>query len=82
MWIGAALPRVPRGLVQHLVDPDGRAIAFVGPRFRPQDLVSLTRHGDELEERRVARVQVPVLAGPGGWVAAPRPVTAAPRALP
>jgi radical SAM superfamily enzyme YgiQ (UPF0313 family)/protein-L-isoaspartate O-methyltransferase len=82
MWIGAALPRVPKGLIEHLVDPDGRAIAFVGPRFRPQDLLSLTRHGDKLEERRVAKVKVPVLAGPGGWVAAPRPAAAAPRALP
>ena len=70
-WIGAALPRVPHGVARHLVDPGGRLIAFVGPRFRPQDLVALTRHGERLEERRVARVAVPVLAGPGGWIAAP-----------
>lgn len=73
-WIGAALPRVPHGVASHLVDPGGRLITFVGPRFRAQDLVALTRHGDALEERRVARVAVPVLAGPGGWIAAtPRP---------
>lgn len=71
-WIGAALPRVPHGVARHLVDPGGRLITFVGPRFRPQDLVALTRHGDALEERRVARVAVPVLAGPGGWIM-PRP---------
>ncbi len=69
-WIGAALPRVPHGVARHLVDPGGRLITFVGPRFRPQDLVALTRHGDALEERRVARVAVPVLAGPGGWIMA------------
>lgn len=67
-WVGAALPRVPRGIARHLVDPGGRLITFVGPRFRPQDLVSLTRHGDQLDERIVARVAVPVLAGPGGWI--------------
>ncbi|MCR9160917.1 MAG: radical SAM protein [Nannocystaceae bacterium] len=71
-WIGAALPRVPHGVARHLVDPGGRLITFVGPRFRAQDLVALTRHGDALEERAVARVAVPVLAGPGGWIM-PRP---------
>lgn len=68
VWIGAAIPCVPSGLVAHLQRGGGRTIAFVGPRFRPQDLVSLTRHGDELVERRVARLQVPVLAGAGGWL--------------
>lgn len=71
VWISAAIPRVPAGLVEQLNENDGRAIAFVGPRFRPQDLVSLTRHGSELVERRVARVKVPVLAGAGGWLRAP-----------
>jgi radical SAM superfamily enzyme YgiQ (UPF0313 family)/protein-L-isoaspartate O-methyltransferase len=70
-WIGAALPRIPHGVARHLVDPGGRLITFVGPRFRAQDLVALTRHGDDLEERRVARVAVPVLAGPGGWIQSP-----------
>lgn len=71
VWIGAAIPRVPNGLLGALNESDGRAIAFVGPRFRPQDLVALTRHGSELVERRVARVKVPVLAGAGGWLRAP-----------
>lgn len=71
VWIGAAIPRVPAGLLEHLHDGGGRAIAFVGPRFRPQDLVSLTWHGDELTERRVARLRVPVLAGAGGWLRSP-----------
>lgn len=66
--IGAGLPRVPPGLRDHLVDPDGRAIAFVGPRFRPQDLVALTRHGEVLSERRVARLFAPPLHGRAGWV--------------
>jgi anaerobic magnesium-protoporphyrin IX monomethyl ester cyclase len=72
MWIGAAIPRVGDEVLRHLVNPDGRAIAFVGPRFRPQDLVSVTRRGETHDERRVARVRVPVLAGPGGWLRAPR----------
>lgn len=71
VWISAAIPRVPAGLREQLSESDGRAIAFVGPRFRPQDLVSLTRHGSELVERRVARVKVPVLAGAGGWLRVP-----------
>jgi radical SAM superfamily enzyme YgiQ (UPF0313 family)/protein-L-isoaspartate O-methyltransferase len=71
VWIGAAIPRVPRELREQLNESDGRAIAFIGPRFRPQDLVSLTRHGEELVERRVARLRVPVLAGVGGWLRAP-----------
>jgi radical SAM superfamily enzyme YgiQ (UPF0313 family)/protein-L-isoaspartate O-methyltransferase len=68
VWIGAAIPRVPSRLVEHLHEGGGRAIAFIGPRFRPQDFVSLTRHGSELVERRVARLRVPVLAGAGGWL--------------
>ncbi len=68
IWLGAAVPRVPERLRGHLIDPGGRLVAFVGPRFRPQDGVAVTRHGDELAERPFARVQVPVLGGPGGWL--------------
>ena len=68
LWVGAAMPRFPSQLRQVLRDPDGRAIAFLGPRFRPQDLVSLTRRGDTLGERRVGRVTVPVLGGRFGWL--------------
>lgn len=70
VWIGAAIPQAPASLRDHLMDPGGRAVAFVGPRFRRQDLVALTRHGDALAERPVARLAVPVLAGRGGWIAA------------
>ena len=66
IWLGAAVPRVPERLRAHLVDPGGRLVAFVGPRFRRQDGLAVTRHGTELVERRFARVQVPVLGGPGG----------------
>jgi len=77
--ITAALPWRPAWLRDHLHDGGGRAIAFIGPRFRPQDLVSLTRHGDALVERPVARVKVPVLVGAGGWLRAhdPGPARAA-----
>jgi radical SAM superfamily enzyme YgiQ (UPF0313 family)/protein-L-isoaspartate O-methyltransferase len=67
LWIGAALPRLPAALAAAL-RPQGRAVIFLGPRFRPQDLVSLSRSGDRLVERRVARAQVPVLGGRHGWV--------------
>jgi radical SAM superfamily enzyme YgiQ (UPF0313 family)/protein-L-isoaspartate O-methyltransferase len=72
LWIGAAIPRIPEELASHL-GAQGRAIAFIGPRFRPQDLVALTSRDDGLHERRVARLMVPVLGGPGGWVRGPRP---------
>lgn len=71
VWIGAAIPRVPAATTEHVREAGGRIIACVGPRFRPQDLVSLTRHDGELVERRVARVRAPVLRGAGGWLRAP-----------
>ena len=79
LWIGAAIPRVPPILAERLRLPEGRAIAFVGPRFRAQDLVALTRREDGLHERRVARVLVPVLGGRDGWVREPiRPSSSTP----
>jgi radical SAM superfamily enzyme YgiQ (UPF0313 family)/protein-L-isoaspartate O-methyltransferase len=77
-WLGAALPRAPDGLRPALA-PGGHLVTIIGPRFRPQDLVCLTRDGDALRERVVARVHAPVLAGPGGWLARPR-ARRAPRA--
>lgn len=66
-WLGAALPQVPDGLSALLGDT-GRFVGIVGPRFGRQDLVCLTRHADALSERVVARVRVPVVAGPHGWL--------------
>lgn len=65
--VAGALPRAASGWAELLAE-GGRLVAFLGPRFRVQDLVSLTRRGDRLDERRLARVRVPVLGGPGGWV--------------
>jgi protein-L-isoaspartate O-methyltransferase len=70
LWLGGALPSFPRALRALLVDPGGRAVTFLGPRFRPQDLVCLVRHGDRVDERRVTRARVPVLAGQAGWLVA------------
>lgn len=70
LWVPGALPRFPAALRERLHDPGGRAVAFLGPRFRPQDLVCLVRSGDAVAERLVARLQVPVLAGRAGWLAA------------
>jgi protein-L-isoaspartate(D-aspartate) O-methyltransferase len=68
VWLGAALPRLPRGVGDLLADPGGRLVAGLGPRFRAQDLVCVTRQGDGLTENVLARVRLPVAAGPGGWV--------------
>ena len=68
LWIGAAMPRFPSQLIPVLRNPDGRAIAFLGPRFRTQDVVSLTRCDGALLERRVGRTKVPVLGGRFGWL--------------
>ncbi|MFT5433243.1 MAG: protein-L-isoaspartate O-methyltransferase, partial [Myxococcota bacterium] len=65
-----ALPTLPRSLRNGLIDPGGRITAFVGPRFRPQDLIVVARQGDEFVERVVARARVPVLRGRTGWLRA------------
>jgi len=70
LFLGAAVPMFPTGLVENLRD-GGRAVAFVGPRFRPQDLVCITREGGSTSERLVGRVRVPVLGGRYGWVRRP-----------
>jgi len=67
LWIGAALPRFPGPLEDCLRPDGGRAIAFLGPRFRSQDLVVLTRREERVDERILARVRVPILSAPGGW---------------
>ena len=69
---GGALPRAPRELAGALAHPGGRAVTFLGPRFRAQDMVCLTRKGDRLDERIIARARVPVIAGARGWVRSPR----------
>lgn len=65
-----AVPRRPPWLAERL-HSGGRFVGFIGPRFRPQDL-SVVTSGPEarLVERVIARVQVPVLAGEHGWIAA------------
>ncbi|TNE46085.1 MAG: radical SAM protein [Deltaproteobacteria bacterium] len=68
IWIGGAMPRVPETFLPVLADPGGRLVTFLGPRFLPQDLVCLERHGEEWKERVVAKIRVPVLAGQAGWL--------------
>lgn len=69
LWIGGALPRFGKPL-EALLHDEGRAVVALGPRFGRQDLACLVRRGDTLEERVVARVRLPVLRGPAGWLAA------------
>ena len=68
IWFGGALPRLPKAVRNALYDPEGRAVGFLGPRFRAQDLVVLVRRGDRCDERVIARMKVPVLSGRAGWV--------------
>lgn len=72
IWIGAALPRAPLRFRSHLRQPTGRLVTLLGPRIRPQDLVCLTHRDGELHERRMARIRVPIVAGPNGWLDEPK----------
>jgi radical SAM superfamily enzyme YgiQ (UPF0313 family)/protein-L-isoaspartate O-methyltransferase len=67
LWLGAALPRRPAWLMERLVE-GGRAVLFLGPRFRAQDLVCVERRGAELTERVLGRARAAVVAGPQGWL--------------
>ena len=77
LFIAGALPAFPRSLSRLLEPQGGRAVAFIGPRFRPQDMVCLVRQpgpdspsGEppRLVERVLGRVQLPALAGAEGWI--------------
>ena len=68
LWLGAALPRLPVPASEGLQEPGGRALCFLGPRFRSQDQVLLQREGERVHERVLARTRVPPLGGPWGWV--------------
>ena len=69
---GGALPAWPRSLTRYLHPQGGRAVAFLGPRFRPQDMVCLVRQGEgeatRLDERVLSRVRLPALAALEGWL--------------
>jgi anaerobic magnesium-protoporphyrin IX monomethyl ester cyclase len=67
VWLGAAMPRVPAGPRPAFTE-GGRLITFVGPRFMAQDMVCLTRHGDQWDEHRLLCTKVPVLGGRWGWL--------------
>lgn len=77
IFLGGALPVAPKSFREFLRDPNGRLVTFVGPRFRAQDLVCLTRHGDEWTERPLGLIQAPIVAGPNGWLKEPKPHAAA-----
>ena len=68
VWIGAALPRTPHEFIDILCEMNGRLVTFLGPRFRPQDLVCLTRVDGQFRERLLARTFAHVAIGQGGWV--------------
>jgi hypothetical protein len=73
------VPFLQQGFREHLRNPGGRFVTFVGPRFRPQDMVCLTRHDQDWTERSLGRMQAPIVAGPAGWLKEPRlPVQVSP----
>lgn len=71
LWLGAAMPRLPQELAEH-VARGAKLLTLLGPRFRAQDLVLVTSAG----EHRLGRLKAPVVAGRWGWVPVP---LAAPR---
>lgn len=69
IWLGAALPRLSRGLKKLLAVGHGSIATCLGPRFRPKDLVCVTRRADqEWVERILGRVDAPILKGAAGWL--------------
>ncbi len=68
LWLDGGLPYWPRALRARMHPDRGRAATYLGPRFRPMDLVCLTREGDELRERRLAVAEAEPLRGAAGWV--------------
>ena len=72
MWIGGTLPRFPPSLVSKLRKPGGRAIVGLGPRFRPQDFVSVTQTETGFTERIFDRLSLPIIRDPLGWLTRPQ----------
>ncbi len=61
--VTAAPDEVPQALLEQLDEQGGRLIIPVGPRGR-QDLLEITRHGDQFERRNLGLVSfVPLLGG-------------------
>lgn len=61
--VTAAPDEVPQALLEQLDEAGGRLIIPVGPRGR-QDLLEITRHGDQFERRNLGLVSfVPLLGG-------------------
>ncbi len=69
LYIGGALPQRPTPLLKAL-EPTGRLVTVIGPRFATQELVCLTKRADGWDERVVARLKIPVLRGKHGWLRA------------
>lgn len=69
-FLGAALPELPSRVIERLHPTVGRAALFVGPRFRSQDLLLVSRRDGHSVERRLGRALVPLHRGEMGWFAA------------
>ncbi|MGK0349012.1 MAG: protein-L-isoaspartate O-methyltransferase [Myxococcota bacterium] len=76
LFIGACLPLIPRSLDRSLL-PTGRAVFFVGPRFRHSRLLTADNSADGVVTHRGPKFLVPIMAGTYGWIR--KPVTAVPQ---
>ena len=76
LFLGGCLPHVPRGLARSL-RPNGRAITFVGPRFRQSRLLTIDSAQDGIVTHRGPKFTVPIMAGTYGWIR--KPVSAVPQ---
>ena len=65
--LSGCVPEIPAGLVDHLSD-GGRLVAAVGPMFRSQRLVVMTRRDGDLGELDLGPVFIPPLLGRRGWI--------------
>jgi len=68
LWITGALPWFPKPLAALLHPQGGRAITWLGPRFRDQEMLCLSRQGAQINEATLARLQLPPLRGAAGWI--------------
>ena len=75
LFFDRALPRMPLSLRRILCPQGGRAVVFLGPRFRAQDLVCIGggEVRDATNERRLAQARVPASVGAQGWIRAAPP---------
>ena len=64
--VAAGAPEVPKALPMQLSPDGGRLVIPVGDEYS-QELLMITRHGDEFSERRLGGCRFVKLVGKNGW---------------